>query len=297
MRAALRLISRSAAACSSRAVSVECCASRQRARALVSASAAAASAASAASTARRLASTSPRAVASSPSIACEPAALGEPARRAGRRMGGDGKAVPAPEIALARNQPLAGLEQRREARPVGALDDADLAEPARQFRRRLHMVGERGRAVRQLRIGRIERRAGPAHRRGLIDRRVEIVAERGAERLLVALVDDERVHHRRPQILVLDREQLADRLGLGLEPLHAALGGGERRARGVEPLARAGMGDFRRARRVLGFGERGLCGRQRLRQRRRCRARRCRSRPGRFRCSPSSASSRAARCA
>ena len=225
----------------------------------------------------------------------EAAAFGEPARRSGPRMRGGGKAVPAPEIALARNEPLPGLEQGGEARPVGAGDDADLAEPARELGRRLHMAGERGRAVRQLRIGRIERRTGPAHRRGLIDRRVEVVAERGAERLLVALVDDERVHHRRPKILVLDREELADRLRLGLEPLHPALGGIERRPRGVESLPRAGVANFRRARRVLRFGERRLCGRQRFRRARRCPARRCRVAASPDSMLPSSAASRAAR--
>ena len=65
----------------------------------------------------------------------QPAAFGEPARRAGRRMGGDGKTVPAPEIAFARNQPLAWLEHRGQARSFGALDHADLGEPALEFGR------------------------------------------------------------------------------------------------------------------------------------------------------------------
>ena len=139
-------------------------------------------AASAASTARRLASTSLRASASSLSMSASRSALGEPARGAGRRMGVDGKAVPAPQVAVARDEALAGLEQRREARAVGAIDHADLGEPARQFRRRLDVLRERGRALRQRRIGRIDRGAGPAHRRRGVDRRVEIVAERRAER-------------------------------------------------------------------------------------------------------------------
>ena len=61
-------------------------------------------------------------------------AFGKPPRCAGRCMRRDRKAVPAPEIALGGNQPLAGLEQsrdRREPRPFGARDDADLGEPAR----------------------------------------------------------------------------------------------------------------------------------------------------------------------
>ncbi len=66
----------------------------------------------------------------------EPVLLGEPPGGCGRRIGGGDVAVPAPEIALARNQPLPGLEQRRKARPVGAGDDPDLRQPARQLGRR-----------------------------------------------------------------------------------------------------------------------------------------------------------------
>ena len=39
----------------------------------------------------------------------EPTAFGQPSRRAGRRMRGGGKTVPAPIIAFARHQPLAGF--------------------------------------------------------------------------------------------------------------------------------------------------------------------------------------------
>ncbi len=173
MRAALRLISRSAAACCSRAASVVCWVSRQRARACVSVAAAAASAASAASTTPRLLSTSARAAVSSLSIVKQPAALGEPPRRAGRRMGGDGKAVPAPEIAFARHQPLARLEHRGQARSFGALDDADLGEAACEFGRRFDIFRQRRDAVRQAadRTDRAPRRPSasgrksrPAHR-------------------------------------------------------------------------------------------------------------------------------------
>ena len=84
-----------------------------------------------------------RAATSSASMSERRLRCGEPARRAGRRMGGGGKAVPAPEIAVARDQPLAGLEQAGEPRAIGALDHADLRETARQLRRRLHVLGER----------------------------------------------------------------------------------------------------------------------------------------------------------
>ena len=219
---ASRLASRSAAACASRAaVGLALRARASASRAAASAAPAAARSACAAST-RACAWPRPRARAASSSASMSARRLRsrEPARGAGRRMRGGGKAVPAPEVAFARNQPLAGLEQRRRgAAPSRALDHADLRQPARQLGRRLDVARERLDAVRQRRIGRIDRGAGPAHRRGRIDRRIEVVAERGAERLLVALLDGERVDHRRPQVLGLDRQQLGERLGLGFEPL------------------------------------------------------------------------------
>ena len=57
----------------------------------------------------------------------QPAAFGEPARRPGWGVCGDGKAVPAPEIPFAGHQPLARLEHRGKAWTVGAIDDADLS--------------------------------------------------------------------------------------------------------------------------------------------------------------------------
>ena len=172
------------------------------------------------------------------------AAFGEPARRAGQRMGGDREAVPAPQIALARDQPLTGLEHLGELWPVGALDHADLRQPPRQFGRPLDELRQRYGAFRQRRIGRVVRCAAPAHRRRIANRRVEIVTERGAERLFVVAGDCERVHHRRPKILVLDRQELADGLGLSLEPLHRAFGGDERAASRIHLLARCDVGGF-----------------------------------------------------
>jgi hypothetical protein len=95
----------------------------------------------------------------------EPAALGEAAGCTGRRVRACGEAVPAPEIALARDEPLTGLEQRHQPRSVVARNDSDLLEPARQLGRRLDVVRQRLDAIRQGGIGRIDRDAGPAHRR------------------------------------------------------------------------------------------------------------------------------------
>jgi len=102
------------------------------------------------------------------------------------------------------------------------------------------------------------------HRRRFVERRVEIIAEHGAQRLLETVVDDQRVGNRRPEILALDREQLADGFCLGFQPLHAALGTGERLARGVDLGARLRMRDFGAARGGLCRGERRLRGGKRL---------------------------------
>ncbi len=101
-----------------------------------------------------------------------------------------------------------------------------------------------------------------------IERRIEIVAEHGAQRLLKAIVDDQRIGDRRPEILALDRKQLADGFGFRFQPLHAALGGCERLARGVDLGAGLRMRDFGAARGGFGLGERGLRGGERLAQRR-----------------------------
>ena len=120
------------------------------------------------------------------------------------------------------------------------------------------MGGQRRRAFRQRRIVGVDLGADPAHRRRRVDRRIEIIAERGAERLLEALVDGDVVHHRRPQILALDRQHLRQGLGFGLQPLHAAFGLGQRIARGFERGARGGVGRFGVHCRVLGIGQRLL---------------------------------------
>src|SRR6185312_2731213 len=117
----------------------------------------------------------------------EAGALGQAPCRAGRSMSSGGEAIPAPQVAFARHQPLAGLELAGEASAGVLVDDADLVEPARQLARRLDAAEQRLDAVRQRRIGGIDRRAGPAHRRRRIGWGVEVVAERGAEGLLVAL--------------------------------------------------------------------------------------------------------------
>ena len=64
-------------------------------------------------------------------------ALGDALRGRRHAVGGSGKAVPAPQVALARDQALAGPQMRLQPRAVVAVDDADLAQAALQLRRRL----------------------------------------------------------------------------------------------------------------------------------------------------------------
>ena len=73
----------------------------------------------------------------------QPGALGQTPRRAGWRMRRGDKAVPAPDVAFRRHQPLAGLELRHQFRAALLGDDADLRETARQLGGRIDMRGER----------------------------------------------------------------------------------------------------------------------------------------------------------
>ena len=113
-------------------------------------------------------------------------------------------------------------------------------------------------AVRQRRIGGIDGGAGPAHGRGRIDRSLEIIAERGAERGLVTLVDADVIERRRPEVLGVDVQELRQGLGFGVEALAAALRLGERTTSDVERLAGGGMSGLGAQRCGFRFGDRGL---------------------------------------
>ena len=76
----------------------------------------------------------------------------------------------------------------------------DLGEAAGEHRRRLDMGRQRLDAVGQRRIVGERIDAAPMRRRGGVDRRVEIVAEGGAERRLEAGVDLDLIEERRPRL-------------------------------------------------------------------------------------------------
>src|SRR5262245_10852211 len=73
----------------------------------------------------------------------EAGSRGEPPCRTrwGVRCGN--KAVPAPQIALGRDQPLAALQLCCEERALFAADHADLAQATLQFNWRFDVIGER----------------------------------------------------------------------------------------------------------------------------------------------------------
>jgi len=166
--------------------------------------------------------------------------LFEPARGGGRRIGGGGVAVPAPERALAGDEALAGLQLGLETLAVRRLDHADLREPARErcgaaheIRKRDGALGKRGRDVEG-------RQRIPVHRRCDVARHGKIVAHGGAERRLETVFDLHRVDHGRPEVRLADCEEIGERLRLGGEVARAALGDLHRLARRFFRVLRGG---------------------------------------------------------
>ena len=75
-----------------------------------------------------------------------------------------------------------------------------------------------------------------------VGRGVEIVAQRRAQRRLVALLDGDRLDHWRPKVARRRRQQLVQGARLGLEPLRLALGFGVGLPRGRLGVAGGGVG-------------------------------------------------------
>ena len=208
LRAAWRLISRSVAAWRSRAASASRCAARQASRAADSAADAAFSSASASSSACRLAAASVRACSSSCSISTRRA------RSARRRAAPVGAWAAATKPSQRQTSPSSDTSRW----PVF---NCDTSSAPRSFgttpicaRRRASSAGASTWAARastpsgSAGSSKLAPGIGPAHRRGGIDGRVEIVAEHGAERLFIALGDGDAVDDRRPQILGLAVDEL-----------------------------------------------------------------------------------------
>ena len=178
------------------------------------------------------------------------------ARRGARRFGRGDETVPAPEVAFQRDQPLAGLETIGKPLAIGARDHADLGQATGERRRRGDARAKRIGADRQRRIllGRRDQR--PVRRRRLVDRGVEIVAQRRAKRGLIAARDTDRVDRARPGPARVGAEKAGDRARLRLQPLRYTFGLSQGRAMARFAGASFGVALLRSLRFTLGGGER-----------------------------------------
>ena len=103
-------------------------------------------------------------------------------------------------------------------------------------------------------LGRVDQR--PVRRRRLVDRGVEIVAQRRAERRLIAARDADRVDRARPRAVRIRAQKPGDRARLRLQPLRGAFGLRQRAAMARLDLPRLGVALLRRKRLALGAGQR-----------------------------------------
>ena len=93
-------------------------------------------------------------------------------------------------------------------------------------------------------------------RRRLVDRGVEIVAQRRAERGLITARDADRVDRARPGAIRIRAQKPGDRARLRLQPLRGAFGLGQGAAMARLDLPRLGVTLLRRKRLALGAGQR-----------------------------------------
>ena len=124
----------------------------------------------------------------------EPVLLDQPLRRRRRRLGGGDEAVPAPQVAFERHQPLARLSARPASRAPSARATTPICASRRAQRgRRADPPGERLDALRQCGIAVAFAAATQCAGAAASTEASQIVAERGAERRLVAVRDVDRV--------------------------------------------------------------------------------------------------------
>ena len=173
-----------------------------------------------------------------------------------RRFGGGDEAVPAPEIPFKRDQPLPGLEVLGKPLSFRASDHPDLGEATGKRRRRRDAWAKRIRARRQQWVvaGRLDQR--PVRRRRLVDRGVEIIAQRGAKRGLIAARDADSIDRPRPGAARVRAEEASERARLRLQPLRRPFGLGQRPAPARLDLPSLGVARLRRQRFALGCRER-----------------------------------------
>ena len=148
----------------------------------------------------------------------QPVALGEALRGRRGAFGGGRISVPPPQVAGARDEALAGLQGGLQLVALLASgNDAGLAQAAVELGRRFDVRGQRLDAGRQRRILARHLDVAPVHGGFLGGRRLEVVAERGAERRLVTLLDAQAVEDGREIGVPRADQQLDQRLALGAQ--------------------------------------------------------------------------------
>ena len=188
----------------------------------------------------------------------ETAPLFQPPRPGGDRARFHAEPVPAPQPAFACDEPLAEHQAQGNSLGVRRRDHADLAEPAVKALRRADEGGERFRPLRQRRVAFAGLARPPEGGRVGIERRVEVVAERGGKRLFVAGRHLDGIDQRREAAGALRIEQLRERAGLRLQRRKPALRRFARGARLLLAPARCrerGLGFLRL---LLPLGQRGF---------------------------------------
>src|SRR5690606_37353151 len=143
-----------------------------------------------------------------------------------------------PQVALLAYQPLARRQRGPEPGALAGLDQSDLGQAAPELRRCVDQLGKRARPVWQRRVIGARALARPMDRRSRIDGRIEILAERGTERHLVAARDADGFEYCRIVAAGARVENAGERARLGLDAgkLGARRVGGT--TRGLETFAR-----------------------------------------------------------
>ncbi len=157
-------------------------------------------------------------------------ALRQPHRGKRRRIGAGDKAVPPPQVAARRDQPLARLELALQACALIGKYQPGHRQAAAQCSRRLDEVAEWRGSGRQFGIEIKSSQIAPVMGRGIVQRRLQVIAQGSGQRRFVTGLHRHRIHQRGEQAFAFRMQQIAQRLHFGGEALHLMFGGFQGRA-------------------------------------------------------------------
>ena len=155
----------------------------------------------------------------------KPVALGQTAGGGGGGLCGGAQAIPAPQIPLSGDEPLAGQKGRLQGLARSrVIDDAGMGQTAGERLRRGDEGRKRACAIGQRRVVIQRRQIAPVNRRGGIQRRVQIIAKGGGQRGLHAGGHLQGVHQRGEEVIPRRSQHLFQRAHLGGQLLRLAAG-------------------------------------------------------------------------